>query len=176
MPVEIKPLKGFSNPINNESSTLSLLVKSDYELNEHLHKSKKKLLISLTSIINHLKDAKEFYYYHKLEVPYLGKSNYSRTRYYKISNSLERDLNDSIKDVIRLSPNVFYSHFVNIVLKKNNEVLKLKLDNFLELNHIIRYAISNKKKYKYLFLDNKPFEKTMRKIEKKIDILTSKQK
>ena len=41
MSVEIKPLKGFSNPINNESSTLSLLVKSDYGLNEHLHKSNK---------------------------------------------------------------------------------------------------------------------------------------
>ena len=36
MPVEIKPLKGFENPINNESNTLSLLVKSDYGLNEHL--------------------------------------------------------------------------------------------------------------------------------------------
>ena len=54
MPVEIiiiKPLKGFVNPINNESNTLSLLVKSDYELNEHLHESKQKLGISLTSII-----------------------------------------------------------------------------------------------------------------------------
>ena len=66
MPVEIKLLKGFSNPINNESNTLSLLVKSDYELNEHLHESKQKLVISLTSIINHLKDAQEINFYHKL--------------------------------------------------------------------------------------------------------------
>ena len=166
MPVEIKPLKGFDNPINNESNTLSLLVKSDYGLNEHLHKSKQKLLISLTSIINHLKDAQEIYYYHKLEVPYLGKSDFSRTRYYKISsNSLERDLDDSFKDVIRLCSNRFHSHFVNVVAKKNNKILKL--DNFLELNNIIRNAISNTKKYQYLFVDNKPFEKTMRKIEKK---------
>ena len=33
MSVQIKPLKGFSNPINNESNTLSLLVKSDYDMN-----------------------------------------------------------------------------------------------------------------------------------------------
>ena len=170
MPVEIKPLKGFVNPINNESNTLSLLVKSDYELNEHLHESKQKLVISLTSIINHLKDAQEINFYHKLEIPsfYKGKLDYPRTRYYKMSsNSLERDLDDSFKDVIRLCSNRFNSHFVNVVAKKNSEVLKLDKDNFLEVNHIIRDAISNIKKYQYLFVDNIPFEKTMRKIEKK---------
>ena len=170
MPVEIKPLKGFSNPINNESNTLSLLVKSDYGLNEHLQKSKQKLLNSLTSIINHLKDAQEIHFYHKLETPsfYKGRLDYPRTRFYKISsNSLKRDLDDSFKDVIRLCPNGFNSHFVNVVAKKNNKVLKLDKDNFLEVNHIIRDAISNIKKYQYLFVDNIPFEKTMRKIEKK---------
>ena len=178
MPVEIKLLKGFSNPINNESNTLSLLIKSDYGLNEHLYESKQKLLISLTSIIDHLKDAHEIYFYHKLEIPsfYRGKPDYPRTRCYKISsNSLERDLDDSFKDVVRMCSNRFHSHFVNVVAKKNNEVLKLDKDNFLEVNHIIRDAISNIKKYQYLFVDNKPFEKTMRKI-KKIDILSSKQK
>ena len=35
MTVQIKPLKGFDNPINNEKNTLSLLVKSDYGLNKN---------------------------------------------------------------------------------------------------------------------------------------------
>ena len=76
-------------------------------------------------------------------------------------------MDDSFKDVIRLCSNRFHSHFVNVVAKKNNKVLKLDKDNFLEVNHIITDAISNIKKYQYLFVDNKPFEKTMRKIEKK---------
>ena len=170
MPVEIKPLKGFENPINNESNTLSLLVKSDYGLNEHLHKSKQKLLISLTSITNHFKDAQVIHFYHKLQVPslYRGRIDYPITKWYKISsNTLEIDLDNSFKEVIGLCPDRFHSHFVNVVAKKNNEVLKLDKDNFLEVNHIIRDAISNIKKYQYLFVDNIPFEKTMRKIEKK---------
>ena len=57
MSVSIKPLKGFSNPINNESNTLSLLVKSDYDLYEHLSKAKGKLISSLTCILNHFKDS-----------------------------------------------------------------------------------------------------------------------
>ena len=67
--------------------------------------------------------------------------------------------------MIRLSSNKFTSHFVNVVAKKNNEVIKLDKDNFLELNHIIRNAISNIKIYE--FVDYIPFEKPMMKIEKK---------
>ena len=168
MPVEIKPLMGFENIMNNELSTLSLLVKSDFGLNEHLRKSKQKLVISLTSIIDHLTDAQKIHFYHKLQIPYKGKTYYIRTRYYEISsNSLKRDLDDSFKEVITSCPDGFDSHFVNVVAKKNNEVLKLDKDNFLEVNNIIRGAISNIKKYQYLFLDNKPFEKTMEKIERK---------
>ena len=98
MPVSIKLLKGFENSFNNEESTLSLLVKSDYELNEHLAKSKKKLVISLTRIINHLNEAPDIYFYHKVGTPFNWRAAYSRTRYYKIStNYLERDIDDSFK-------------------------------------------------------------------------------
>ena len=158
MTVQIKPLKGFKNHINNEENTVSLLVKSDYELNEHLAKSKQKLVISLTRIINYLNEAPDIYFYHKVGTPFNWRAAYSRTRCYKIStNSLERDIDDSFKDVIRLSSNKFTSHFVNVVAKKNNEVIKLDKDNFLELNHIIRNAISNIKIYE--FVDYIPFEK-----------------
>ena len=51
MTVQIKPLKGFKNPINNEKNTLSLLVKSDFKLQEHISKAREKLLVSLTNII-----------------------------------------------------------------------------------------------------------------------------
>ena len=68
MPVEIKPLKGFSNPINNESNTLSLLVKSDYELYEHLNESRNKLISSLNSILNYFKDS-DIKFYHKVQIP-----------------------------------------------------------------------------------------------------------
>ena len=168
MSVSIKPLKGFSNPINNESNTLSLLVKSDYELNEHLHESKQKLLISLTSIINHHKDAQKIHFYHKLLVPIRNRSEYLVTTWYKISlNSLKRALDDSFKEVIKSFPNTFYSHFINIIITKNNEVLKINNDKFIELNNIIRSSISNINNNQLSFADNIPFEKPMRKIEKK---------
>ena len=170
MPVEIKPLKGFENPINNESNTLSLLVKSDYGSNEHLHKSKQKLVNSLTSIINHFKDAQKIYFYHKLQVPslYRGRIDYPITKWYEISsNTLETDLDNSFKEVIGLCPDRFHSHFVNVVAKKNNKVLKIDNEDFLEVNKFIRNSISNTKEYKYIFVDDKPFEKTMRKNRKK---------
>ena len=68
MSVQIKPLKGFSNPINNESNTLSLLIKLDYELYEHLNESKNKLILSLTSIFKYFKDS-EIKFYHKIQIP-----------------------------------------------------------------------------------------------------------
>ena len=146
MSVSIKLLKGFENPINNESNTVSLLVKSDYELNEHLNESKQKLLISLTSIINHLKEAQEIHFYHKLEIPFKREFDYIRTRCYKISsNTLKRDIDDSFKEVIRLCSNSFKSHFVNVFAKKNGNTIILNNNEFIELNHIIRDAISNTK-------------------------------
>ena len=168
MTVQIKPLKGFNNPVNNEKNTLSLLVKSDYGLNKQLHESKQKLLISLTNIISHHKDAQKINFYHKLLVPIKSRSDYLVTKWYKISlNSLKRDLDDSFKEVIESCPNNFYSHFINIIITKNDEVLKLNDGKFYELNHIIRSSISNINNNQYLLVDNIPFEKTMIKIEKK---------
>ena len=168
MTVSIKPLKGFNNPINNEENTLSLLVKSDYGLKEHLHESKQKLLISLNSIMNHYKDAQKIHFYHKLLVPIRNRSEYLVTKFYKTSlNSLKRDLDDSFKEVIESFPNTFYSHFINIIISKKDEVIKLNNNEFIELNHIIRSSINNINNNQLSFLDNIPFEKPMRKIEKK---------
>ena len=76
MTVQIKPLRGFSNPINNESNTLSLLVKSDYDLYEHLSKAKEKLISSLTCILNHFKDS-EINFYHKIQIKNKKDSQYT---------------------------------------------------------------------------------------------------
>ena len=51
MSSSVKLLKGFRNPINDEMNTLSLLVKSDLDLKEHLRNAKEKLLTALTCII-----------------------------------------------------------------------------------------------------------------------------
>ena len=166
MPVEIKPLKGYINPINNEENTLSLFVKSDFELDEHLQKSKQKLVTSLTSIINLFKNTQDIHFYHKLGVPhcYKGGTDYLRTSSFRLSlDSLDKNLDDSLKETNSLCLNKFYSHFVNIVVKNNNKVLILNNDNFQKANHIIRSAISNNNKYSF---DGNPFEKIMSKIKK----------
>ena len=165
MSVQIKPLKGFSNPINNESNTLSLLVKSDYDLYEHLSKAKEKLILSLTSILNYFKDS-EINFYHKVQIPNKNNSLYITTRCYKLSlNSLKGIIDDSLKKVIDLCPNSYTSHFINIFVNKNDNTIILNNNEFIELNRIIRDSINNN--HTYEFSNNNKFEKTMIKMEKK---------
>ena len=167
MTVQIKPLKGFRNPINSESNTLSLLIKSDYELYEHLSKAKEKLILSLSSILNHFKNS-EVNFYHKMQVPSKNGPIYITTRDYKLSlNSPKGIIDDSLKRVFDICHNSFLSHFVNIFVIKNGNTITLNNDNFLELNRIIRDAISNVNKIQYSFADNDPFEKIMTRINKK---------
>ena len=129
MTVQIKPLRGFSNPINNESNTLSLLVKSDYDLYEHLSKAKGKLISSLTCILNHFKDS-EINFYHKIQIKNKKDSIYITTKCYKSSlNSLKRDIDDSMKYAIDICPNSYMSHFVNIFAKDGNTIM-LNNDKF----------------------------------------------
>ena len=176
MSLQIKPLKGFENMFNNESNTLSLLVKSDYDLYEHIDKSKRKLKLSLTCILNHFKDS-EIKFYHKILCSYKNRSEYLVTTLYKISLfSLKRDLDDSFKEVIESFPNKFFSHFINIIIKKNDKLLKLDDKEFIKLNHIIRCSISSINNKQLSFLDNIPFEKPMRKIEKKNAYITKQSK
>ena len=168
MTVQIKPLKGFENPLNGENNTLSLLIKSDFKLNKHLLESKQKLLISLTSIINHYKDAHKIHFYHKLLVPIRNSSDYISTRGYKLSlNSLKSNLDDSFENVISMSPNTIYSHFINIIINKDDKVIKLSDDKFYQLNHIIGSCISHINNNEFSLVDNIPFKKSMMKIEKK---------
>ena len=165
MTVQIKPLRGFSNPINNESNTLSLLVKSDYDLYEHLSKAKGKLISSLTCILNHFKDS-EINFYHKIQIKNKKDSIYMTTKCYKSSlNSLKRDIDDSMKYAIDICPNSYMSHFVNIFAKKDGNTIMLNNDKFNELNHIIRSSISHINNDQYLLVRNIPFEGLMMKIE-----------
>ena len=169
MTVQIKPLKGFKNYLNGEYNTLSLLIKSDYELHKHLSKAKKKLLISLTSIINHYKDSQKIHFYHKLQVPLGRRCDYLTTKWYKLSlNSLKVNLDDSLESLISIAPSKFNSHFINIIIEKDNEVIKLSDDKFHKLNHIIRSALTviNNKKLSFVD-DDVPFEKAMMNIKER---------
>ena len=74
-----------------------------------------------------------------------------------------------------MCPNTIYSHFINVIINKDDKVIKLSDDKFHELNHTIRSSLSNINNNKLSFVDNKPFEKSMMKIEKRMHILKSKQ-
>ena len=106
--------------------------------------------------MNYFKDS-EIKFYHKIQIPQKYNNHiFITSRCYKLSlNSLKVIIDDSLKDVIDSCPNSYTSHFINIFAKKNGDTIILDKDNFLEVNHIMRDAISNK--YKYLFVDNKPF-------------------
>ena len=144
MTVQIKPLKGFKNYINGEHNTLSLLIKSDCELQEHLSNAREKLLTSLTSIIDHYKsNSNQVYFYHKLQVLKGRRSDFLKTRAYKTKlDSIKIDLNASIEDLLRIAHGEFVSHFVNITILLNDEGLELSADEFSKLNWIIRSKLT----------------------------------
>ena len=169
MTVQIKLLKGFKNHYNHEMNTLSLLVKSNYELIEHLSNSKEKLLIALTSIIDHYKNDQDIYFYHKLQVSHCRKPYYLKTKRYKLI-SPKLDLENSLKDLISISHSIanskFISHFINFIIVKDNVTIELSKDEFRKLSNIIMSkstyinTLNNNKISHFIDDDdNNPFEK-----------------
>ena len=159
MTVQIKPLKGFKNPINHELNTLSLLVKSNYNLQEHLSNAKEKILISLNSIMEYYKSGQEIYFYHKIQVPHGYKKEYLKSKRYKSSlDSLKVDLNDSLESLISFVPSKFDSHFINVIIIMDNETIELTADKFSKLNWIIRSKLT-KINNEDLHFDEEPLEK-----------------
>ena len=163
MTVQIKPFKGFKNPLNHELSTLSLLVKSNYNLQEHLSNAKEKILISLNCIMDYYESGQEIYFYHKIQIPYGYKKEYLKSRRYKSSlDSLKVDLNDSLESLISFVPSKFDSHFINVIIIMDNETIELSADEFSKLNWIIRSKLTkiNNEDLHFVDKDNEgPFEK-----------------
>ena len=156
MTVQIKPLKGFKNYINGENNTLSLLIKSDCELQEHLSNAREKLLTSLTSIIDHYNSNSnhEVYFYHKLQVLNGRRTDYLKTRAYKTKlDSIKIDLKASIENLLSIAHSEFVSHFVNITILLYDEALELSNDKFSKLNWIIRSKLSKINSEEHDFVD-----------------------
>ena len=155
MTVQIKLLKGFKNPINDEMNTLSLLVKSDLNLKEHLSKAKEKLLTALTCIMEAYNQNYIIYFYHKLRVIYENKTEYLSTKAY-LTNScnLKRDLNSSVEEVLKMTYGKKTSHFVNLRIKLNDDVIELSKDELSNLNWKIRSNVSKMNNEEILFVND----------------------
>ena len=165
MTVQIKPLKGFKNYLNNEFNTMSLLVKSDLELKEHLSNAREKLLVSLTNIMDNYNSSYIIYFYHKVQVLYGKKTEYLSTKACLTkSHTLKRDLNDSIKDLLKLAYGKLKSHFVNITILLNDKELNLSKDEFINLNWKIRSNLSKMDNKDPIFVDNNDIEKKNKKV------------
>ena len=169
MTVQIKLLKGFKNPINDEMNTLSLLVKSDLNLKEHLSKAKEKLLTALTCIMEAYNQNYIIYFYHKLQVIYENKTEYLSTKAY-LTNScnLKRDLNSSVEEVLKMTYGKKTSHFVNLRIKLNDDVIELSQKEFKDLNLKLISALSKMNK-DYLFIDEEKV-KTIKKNKKETSV------
>ena len=174
MTVQIKPLKGFKNPINHELCTLSFLVKSNLDFQEHLINAKEKILISLTAIMGYYKSCQEIYFYHKIQVPQGYEKEYLKSKRYKSSsNSLKVDLNDSLESLISFVPSKFVSHFINIIIVMDNETIELSADEFSKLNWIIRSKLTkiNNEDLNFVDKDNEgPFVKTPINMNNKVSL------
>ena len=163
MSSSVKLLKGFRNPINDETNTLGLLVKSDLDLKEHLRNSKEKLLTALTCIIENYDSNHTIYFYNKLQVLYENKTEYLSTKAY-LTNScnLKRDLNSSVEEVLKMTYGKKTSHFVNVRIKFNDDIIELSQKEFKDLNLKLISALSKMNEEDYLFIDDdnvKPIDK-----------------
>ena len=176
MTVQIKPLKGFKNPLNHELNTLSLLVKSNHNLQEHLSNAKEKILISLTSIMDYYKSGQEIYFYHKIQVPQGYEKEYLKSKRYTSSlNLLKIDLNNSLESLISFVPSKFVSHFINIIIVMDNETIELSADEFSKLNWIIRSKLTKINNEDLHFVDKdkdneEPFIKTPINMNNKVSL------
>ena len=157
MTVQIKLLKGFKNLINNESNTLSLLVKSDLVLRNHLSNAHEKILTSLTSILENFDSNIVIYFYHKLSTVYENKMDYLCTKdyYYTDLDQLVSSLDSSIEEIIKMTYGKFKSHFINVTIKMNDcdNVYELSQKDFNDLNLKLRSALSKMNEEEDLFND-----------------------
>ena len=156
MTVQIKLLKGFRNFVNNEMNTLSLLVKSDLVLRNHLSNAYEKILTSLTCILENFDSNIVIYFYHKLSVIYENKMEYLSTKnYYTDLGQLESSLDSSIEEVIKMTYGKFQSHFINVTIKLNDDenVYELNQKEFNNLNLKLRSELSKMNEEEDLFND-----------------------
>ena len=155
MTVQIKLLKGFRNFVNNEMNTLSLLVKSDLVLRNHLSNAYEKILTSLTCILENFDSNIVIYFYHKLSVIYENKMEYLCTKnYYTDLGQLKSSLDSSIEEVIKMTYGKFQSHFINVTIKLNDDdIYELSQKEFKDLNLKLRSALSKMNEEEYLFHD-----------------------
>ena len=169
MSSSVKLLKGFRNPINDEMNTLSLLVKSDLDLKEHLRNAKEKLLTALTCIIENYDSNYIIYFYHKLQILYENKTEYLSTKAYLTSlENLKIDLNSSVEEVLKMTYGKKTSHFVNVRIKLNDDVIELSQKEFKDLNLKLISALSKMNK-DYLFIDEEKV-KTIKKNKKETSV------
>ena len=163
MTVQIKPLLGYVNPINDENNTLSLLIKSNWPLREHLSNAIEKILASLTCIIRKYESKYKLYFYHKIKISCNRDPEYHRTKSYEMhSQTIEKELSNSIKETLKKDFGKLLSHFINITISLNDELLVISKDSFSKLNWSIRNElakINNK--------DPQPFNNEVKDIKEK---------
>ena len=98
----VKLLKGFRNPISEEMNTISLLLKSNLDLNEHIKSVRVKLLKALTCILENYGRNYKVNFHHKIVVVCGRRNDYLATNDYLTSLAyLKKDLNSSLNEAIR---------------------------------------------------------------------------
>ena len=140
----VKLLKGFRSPITEEMNTISLLLKSNLDLKEHIKSVRVKLLKALTCILENYGRNYNVYFHHKIVVLCGRNNEYPSTNEYLTSlANLKKNLNSSLNHAIRMTyGKKKSSHFVNIRMESNGKVVELSKREFIELNSKIISAIS----------------------------------
>ena len=164
----LKLLKGFKNPISNESNTISMLLKSNLDLNDHIKSFRLKLLKALTCILENYGHNNYVCFHHKIVVAWSRSNDYLATRDYLIKmDNLEKNLNSSLKETIRMTRGKRVSHFVNVQIASNDdidEVLELSKKEFMDLNTKITSAISIIND-EYLFINDEDENASQKKVK-----------
>ena len=157
MTVQIKPLLGYVNPINNENNTLSLLIKSNCQLQEHLSNSICKTLSALKCIMKKYDSKYSLHFYHKIKILCNNKKDpeyYTTKKYEMHAKTLEIELSNSTKEISRKDFGKLLSHFINITISLNDEPLVLNTKEFTNLNWMIRNNLAKINNMEPQFFDD----------------------
>ena len=104
MIVQVKLLKGYVNPINDESNSVSLLIKSDCQLREQISKGLNKILTALKCIIKKYDAKYSLFFYHKIKISCNNNKEpeyYCTKKHEMHEKTIDKELSNSTKEILK---------------------------------------------------------------------------
>ena len=167
--MEIAILQGYENSYSDEENSVTLRINTDLLLNEYLKKAIKKVDKLYDIMSDFTKNYKDIIFYHTFRLghddkDYLKNATRCKNVLYETSNkyradgdNLQHQLQNSLNVLVNKLKNLgdlgwYGEHFINIMMKNNDTIVKVKVDERQKIRQKIRKT--NQKTAEYAFIDD----------------------